>query len=132
MSCGKISDIEIGNIESVKLNKGNSSTLNIEARIPVNNPSSHRIKVQAIELKTFINDRYLGKLTCHDKIIIKPKSNKIYTLNFDVKISNIFTATLLLMNPHQHIKLGLQGTVKAQTCLVTKKIKIDEVRKVSF
>ena len=105
----------------------------MEVKVPVSNPSSHKIKIQEMELKTFINNRYVGKIICDEKIIIYPKSEELYTLNLKIKIANIFNAAILLMNPsNQRIHVGLEGVVKAKTCLITKKIEIDEVRDIRF
>jgi LEA14-like dessication related protein len=132
VSCGNFSKITIGNITDLEVKGIENNALVVTVRIPVENPTLHKITVTDFNSKVFINDQYLGKINMEDKILFPAKSDDVYEVDMNIRLANLFGAALTMMNLRsgQRIKLRLEGELTGRSALMKRKIPINETREV--
>ena len=87
--CANFENIEVGDIENIKFNGFKDNTLELEIDVPILNPNKFGFKIKEINVRTTINNYYLGRLETNDVIIIPAKSNMIHNLKCRLRIANI-------------------------------------------
>jgi LEA14-like dessication related protein len=132
VSCGNFSKITVGNINGIKVKGIEDNALKVEVKIPVENPTMHKITVTEFDSKVFINDKYLGKIIMNDKIVFPSKSDDVYNVDMNVRLANFFGAALTIMNLRsgQRINIRMEGELTARSGLMRRKIPINETREV--
>lgn len=131
-SCGELENIEFGNPEQVKVQGFEDNNLNVSLKIPVNNPSIYPIKITDIDLRVYLDGKYIGKLIVDENIKINSKSSKLYDLPVKVRLSNILGAAFLMMNlkQGQKVEVKFTGTVTGKSLLIKKTIDVDETTQI--
>jgi LEA14-like dessication related protein len=131
-SCDAFSEVEVGEIKDFRLNGFSNNALLVTIILPVTNPSGYPITLVDIDTRIFINDMYLGQLNSEEKLLIPSRSKNNYEMKFNIRVANFFGTALTLMNMKagQQIRVRLEGTLKARSLLITRKIPIDENRTV--
>jgi len=135
ISCGSnFEDIKIGDPESVQVIGFEGNYLKMNVRLPVENPTSHKIRIQEIDLKVFLNGRYIGKLLVDEAIVIKPKRQHTYDLPVKVRLSNILNTAFIMMTlkEGQHVPVKFEGKIVARSMLMSRTIEISEERKIKI
>lgn len=132
VSCSNFSKISVGNIRGLTVKGIEDNALVVTVRIPVENPTMHKITVTDFDSKVFINNQYLGKIMMDDKIIFPSKSNDVYDVDVNIRLANFFGAVLTMMNLRsgQRINIRIEGELTARSALVKRKIPINETREV--
>jgi LEA14-like dessication related protein len=133
-SCGKYSQITIGDVTKVSIKGFEDNALIVSLNLQIDNPTISRIVVKNFDTKLYINNQYLGKLTSQEPIVIQAKSNEVHELVLNVRIANFFGAALNLLNIQsgQKVLFRIEGDLTARSCLMRKKIEINESREVVF
>lgn len=131
-SCGNVEEIEIGDPQGVKINGFEDNHLSISAEIPIKNPSMYSFKIKEMDVKVFLNGTYMGKLIVDDVIKVKRKADMVYDLPVKIRLANLFGAAFVMMNMKegQDVLVKFEGTVKAQSMLVTREFSIEETKKI--
>ena len=131
-SCGRFSEIIVGDISSVTFNGFEENALVVTLTVPVDNPTTRKITITDFDTKLFMNDQYLGIVTSKEPVIIKPRTNEIHNVTLDVHLANFFGMALNLMNLQkgQKVLFRLEGRVSARSLLMKRKIPINESREV--
>ena len=126
--CGNYKDIEVGEPDNVRIKGLRDNVLDLEVRIPVTNPSSVSFKIKEINLKTSVNDHYLGRLVSDQVIVIPANSNEIYNFNLKLRIANIIQGISVFLEilKDDNIKFQMEGYIKFKSLLIKKKINIKE------
>jgi LEA14-like dessication related protein len=134
LSCGNFSEITLGDISGVSVKGFEDNALIIELKLPVENPTMHRITVTDFDTKIFMNNQYLGKLNTKDPIVIKAKSTEVKDLVLEVRFSNFFGAAMNIINIQkgQKVLFKIEGEVLARSLLIRKKIAINESQEIVF
>jgi LEA14-like dessication related protein len=131
-SCGKISQIEVGEINELNIKGFEGNSLVVELKVPVKNPTGHKISIVGINANLSINNNFLGLINSIDPVIIPRKSSSMCDLVIYVRLANPLGAAITVMNLHkgQKINIKLEGDFTAQSGLIKKVIKILEERDV--
>ncbi len=126
--CGNFKDIEVGEPDNIKIKGFRDNVLNLEVRVPVTNPSSVSFKIKEINLKTSVNDHYLGRLISDEVIIIPANSSEIHNFNLKLRIANIIQGISVFLEilRDDNIKFQIEGYIKFKSLLIKKKINIKE------
>lgn len=129
-SCGKISQIEVGDVNDFKIKGFEGNALVVELTVPVKNPSGHKISLISIDARLSINNNFLGLINSIDTVFIPRKSSGIYKLVLSVRLVNPLGAAITIMNLQkgQKIKIKIEGDFTARSGGVRKKIGINEER----
>jgi LEA14-like dessication related protein len=131
-SCGKISQIEVGEVNNFQIKGFEENALLVELTLPVTNPSRHKISVIGIDAKIYINQDYLGHINSIDTIVIPRKSSGNYAVLLRVRMANPLGAALTVMNfrQGQKINLKIEGDITTKASFIRKKLEIMEERNV--
>lgn len=134
VSCGNFENIEIGEPQNIKVRGFEENYLLIDIDLPINNPTVHFINVTELDVRVFLNDRYLGKLIIDERIRLKPKQSNTYKLPVKIRIANILSTAFIMMNlkKGQEAKIKFEGKVKARSLFFFKTIEISETQKVKL
>ena len=126
--CHGFEDVEIGKPEDINITGLKDNVLDLEIKIPVINPGSIGFKIKEADIKTSVNNQYLGRLITDNVIVIPAKSNEIHNLKLKLKIANIIQGVAIILEilNHENIKLQVEGYIKLKSLLVNKKIYIKE------
>ncbi|RPJ73161.1 MAG: hypothetical protein EHM20_12705 [Alphaproteobacteria bacterium] len=132
VSCGNYSKITIGQINGVVIKGFEGNALIVSVRVPVDNPTRHKITISDFDTKIFMNNQYLGKMILSDPLVLKAKSDQVYDLLMEIRLANLFGTALNIMNlkSGQIVLFRLEGTVQSRSLLLRRKIEINESREV--
>lgn len=131
-SCGGFSDIVVGEVQEVNIRGFEDNALLVDVRLPVENPTLHRITILDIDSKVYLGNQYLGRVTSVERIVLKANSKDIYDLSLRIRLANVFgTAfTLMKLKSGQKALIRVEGTITARTMVLKKKIPFEETREV--
>lgn len=134
VSCGNFDDIEIGEPNKVNVVGFEENFLLVDVALPVKNPTIHTIVIQNINVRVFLNDKYIGKLVLDDNIRIKPKSNSVYELPVKVRLANLLGAAFIMMNLKKGSEsdIRFEGEIQARSLFFRKTIEVNENRSMRF
>ncbi|HBH49941.1 MAG TPA: hypothetical protein DDX98_14950 [Bacteroidales bacterium] len=132
VSCSNLEKIEIGDPEEVKIQGFEDNYLKVAVKIPVHNPSLHKIKIQEIDVRVYLDGRYIGKLIVDDSILVNRKETKVYDLPVKIRLANVLTTAFIMMNTKQgdQIEVRFEGKIKAKSMLISKEFPIDQSRQI--
>jgi len=126
--CADFKDIEVGEPDDIKIKGLRDNVVMLEVRIPVTNPSSFNFRIKEINIKTSVNNQYLGRLVSDNIIVIPAKSNEIYNFNLKLKIANIIQGISVMLDilRDNNVTFQVEGYIKIKSLLINKKINIKE------
>lgn len=129
-SCISFSDLEIGEVKSVGVNKVSKSNIEINADIQVKNPNNYKVKIKKIEADVLLNNKKITTLNLNKKVVLRKNSDDVQTFLIQTELSNILSAapSLLLGGG---ITLKIQGYIKGKVFFISKKVPVDVERKIS-
>lgn len=132
-SCGgKVSEIQLGEVHDVKILGFEENSLLLEVSMPIHNPSMHKIKVSEVDLKTYLNGTYIGRMQVDDQIVIKRKKNSNVTLPIKIRLSNVLASAFIMMNMKsgEAVHVKFEGSVLAKSMIFKRRIEVNETRQV--
>jgi len=132
ISCGRFSEITIGDISGVTVKGFRNDVLLIDVNIPVDNPTQHRITISDLDLRLSMNDHYVGKIQLDEKLVIPSNSEMVHGVTLQVQMANFISTGLMMMNMKkgQMVRFRLEGSITARSLLLKKEIPVDELREV--
>lgn len=127
-SCGNFENINIGEPNEFTVKGFEENHLLVNVNVPVENPTIHKIKIKELDIRVFLNGRYIGKLFIDENIVIKGKESRIYELPVKVRLNNLLGAAFIMMNlkKGQRVDVKFEGTVTGKTLIFKKVVEIDE------
>jgi LEA14-like dessication related protein len=130
LSCGKLSEIKVGDVDNIIVKGFENNSLIISADISVSNPTINRITITGFDTRVYLNNQFLGKINSIEHIVIHSKSSERYTILFNVKLSNILGTAFAMMNLKEgnEINIRIEGTITARSLLIKRKIDVSESR----
>jgi LEA14-like dessication related protein len=129
-SCFSYKEIELGDVENVRLNKLSGGGLEIKSDILINNPNNYKITIKKIDADVLVNGQKVGKIELNKKVVLPKKSEQLQTFTINTQLSDLISAapTALFGGP---VTLQLKGYIKGKVFIFSKKFPLDEERKVS-
>jgi LEA14-like dessication related protein len=126
--CADFKDIEVGEPDDITIKGLRDNVLKLEVKIPVTNPSSFSFRIKEINIKTSVNNHYLGRLVSDHIIVIPAKSNEIHNLNLELKIANIIQGISIMLDilRDNNVTFQVEGYIKFKSLLINKKINIKD------
>ena len=127
ISC-EYKEVQIGDIEGVKVVEMTKSKVTLELMIPINNPNNTKFKVTNIDLDINLNGTDLGKVKELKNIKIPANSNETHSFLVEVEFSKILAGGLnilgSLMNKGK-TKVKLKGKIHVKSFMLGKTIDVD-------
>ena len=126
--CRGIDAIEVTSVDHFEFRGIADNIIIFSADIGVSNPSVVNFKVNEINLRTIADGNYLGSLTNYESIKIPAHSDSIYSMLFNLRLSNILSgaSTLYTISRQRKVNIELQGYVKSRSGIFTKKLDVQE------
>lgn len=127
-SCGNFEKIEIGEPGNFNIKGFEDNYLLVNVDVPVSNPTMYRIKIKEIDVRVFLNGRYIGKLFIDEEVVIKGKENRNYELPVKVRLNNLLGTAFIMMSlkKGQSVEVKFEGAVTAKSLLLKKTVEIDD------
>ena len=124
-------EVELREVQNIKMLNLTDSTADLEVTVKIANPNKYNISVKDYDLEAYINKKPVGKVKLNDKVIMKKKSEDLYTiiLNADMTRVNKLLPTMAFTDK---ALIGLKGNLKVRARGINKKIDIDLTEKVSI
>ena len=128
VSCANLENIEVGEIEDVNIGKFGGKTVEFEVILPIENPSSFRFRIVNVDLDVYINEKYMGKISNVDHVLIPSKSTELYTFPLKVEFSDILKGALSVFNMYldRQAEVMIRGKISVRSFPVTRRINVDE------
>jgi LEA14-like dessication related protein len=129
-SCFSYKEVEIKQVESVRVLSMNDSTADVEVALKINNPNKMKIIVKDYNLEAFINKKYVGKVDCNKKLVLNKKSENTYTLLLKADMAQV-KKLLPSLAFNNHALLSIKGDLKVKAKGISKSFKIDRTEKIA-
>lgn len=127
-SCKNYENIEIKKVTDVEFRGFQNNKVKLNIAILVNNPSYLNIHLKELDMKIYVNNRYLGIINNSESLKIKRRSQDNYTLETELRLANIFTGISMVMelknNPS--VELKMEGVMKIRSSAWQKTFDISE------
>lgn len=132
-SC-QMQDLVVGAPDYLRVKELNRKNIVLQIKMPVENPNNFGFTLKAIDMDVFVNNQKIGTVKKTNKVKIKANSSKIYTIDFEIKPSDLLGGAFGLIRDLRKNKVDLEikGYIKAQKFLISKKIKIENKQEVKI
>ena len=127
--CKGLDAIEITNVDHFEFRGIEDNTIYFSTDVTVYNPSNVAFRVRDVNLRALVDGNYLGSLTNDEVIRIPARSDSVYNMNFNLRLTSIFSGASVLfsMSRQKVVDVELQGYVRSRSGLVTKKVEVPEL-----
>jgi LEA14-like dessication related protein len=122
-------DVEVGKISGVNIISTSKEGIEIEVNIPVKNPNSMGFTISKVNIDLALNGVEFGKVSQAKSIRVKPKSDQVYPILFQIKFKESFQGLpklLAAVMMGKKIDMKAEGYIKARKFVFSKKFTIDE------
>jgi hypothetical protein len=128
-SCGNIKNIDIEELQEIKIRTLKGSNAVVEVNILVNNTSSHNIYIKKADVEILRDGYSFGTASLHERAMIKKRTRERITVLFDVRITDkmaiISGRIKAILAGKDRTQLSFSGRIKAGTRTFSKHIPFD-------
>ncbi len=127
-SC-KIQEVEIGNIQKLRIGDIKKDKISLQFKIPIKNPNNFKFKLSKVDLDLSLNNSELGKIRKIRKIVVPANSNDVHDFYIEIEYKKLLSGTVALVGGllTKKARVKLNGYVKVKAfCILSKKIEIHE------
>jgi hypothetical protein len=122
-------NVEIGELQDIKLKTLKGSNAVVEVNLLVNNSSSHNIYVKKADIEILRGGYLFGTASLRQKAVIKKRSKEQLSLLFDVKIIDkmaIMSGRIrAILAGEDRTGLSFSGHIRAGTKVFSKSIPVN-------
>jgi LEA14-like dessication related protein len=129
-SCFSYKELQVKEVESVKILSVNDNTADVEVALRIINPNNSKIIVKSCNLDASINKKEIGKVCFDKKMVIPERSEKTYIvlLKADMnEVKKLMPSMLFASNA----LLNIKGDMKVRMKFISKNITVDRDEKIS-
>lgn len=119
---------EVGNFQMQKLE---GSHIECSFDVNIENPNAIGFKVRKVAADVKMEDQLMGKVKLNDKIKVKRKSDKTYTVPLIIDLENGALITLLKNAGKKEVPVTIQGIAKGSVLGISKKFEFSETKNVN-
>lgn len=116
------------NVRDIHVNGFQDNALHVDFTVDCDNPNGFGFKVKRSLLNIYVDDAQIGTAELDDKIKIKRKSTRSYTVPVAIKISPIGMLGLMKSFKKDKLELRLEGTVRGSVWGFSKSFPVNEKR----
>jgi len=131
----KIKEIEVGEMQGMRIGEIKKDHVSLEFMIPIKNPNNFKFKISKVDLNIALNNSELGKVKKIKKIVVKANSDDTHELYVEIEYKKLLSGTVALIGGFLRKKadIKLNGYVKVKAfCILSKKIEIHENKPVKL
>lgn len=129
-SCFSYKEVEVQEVQSVKVLNMNDNTADIEVTLKISNPNPWKIVVKDYDLQAFVNKKYVGKVNYDTKILLPKKSERSYKLVLTADMHQVKKLMPSIVFSNKAL-LNIKGDLKVKAKGISKKLTIDREEKIS-
>lgn len=127
-SCTKLDEITIGEPQNVTIKSMSLNSIDVLVELPISNPARAKLKVTDMDLKIWIDEKYIGRIKNIESLIIDARSDSLYMVPLKIIVVNFLKSAALYrkyMN-NEHIEVKLEGEIRGKLWGFRKKINVLE------
>ena len=127
-SCSIMQEIQVGDVQEIKINQIRKGQLKLELYFPIENPGKLNIKLTKMDLDLKLNGIELGNISNNEKVLINKMSNEIYMFPVEVELKGLIKTTMALISLAEKsmAKYRLTGNLRVKYFCIKRSIHIDE------
>lgn len=134
ISCG-YKEVELKEIQSVKLEEFSSDGLIVKSKVVIYNPNSFKIKVSNSNIDIFLKNQAIGSAKIDNAVTLAANSTEEHTIIFKSEYKDLNTTALpmligLTAFGNKELDFKFKGTVTGKVFLFTKKVEIEHQEKI--
>lgn len=128
-SCSMMQEVQVGDIQKIKINQIKKGRLDLELYIPIENPGKLNLKLTSMDLDLKLNGIELGKISNNEKVLIKKNSNEIYKFPVEVELKGLIKTTMVLISIAEKniAEYSLKGNLRVRFLFIYKNIQVEEL-----
>ena len=132
--CSAYEELIIGDAKEVRFDYFDNGKLGLEVDIPIINNGNMDFKIKEIELFIKLNSFPAGEVINIEKVIIKKKTEQVYTFPVEVEINDLSNSARILLSIVGQRKLSIEvdGFIKVKYLLIGKKIPVQLDEKIKI
>jgi len=130
--CEGLDAIEVTGVDNFAFQGIEDNIVHFSTDVTISNPSGVAFRVRDINLRAFVDGNYLGSLTNDEVIRIPARSDSVYNMDLNLRLTNIFSSAsvFLGLSRQRQVDVELQGYVMSRSGLITKKVEVEESMRV--
>jgi LEA14-like dessication related protein len=134
LSCSGFGDIQVGEIEDVRLRKLALRSVEFDVKLTIDNPTAFRYRITDVDLDVFINNEFIGNIRNVDNVLIPSRSSELYTFPLRADFSNILKGALSMYSFYldRNAEISISGTITARSFPFSRKIPVNEAADVDL
>jgi len=127
-SCSMMQEVQVGDVQEIKINHIRKGGLDLELYIPIENPGKLNLKLTKMDLDLKLNGIELGNISNNEKVLINKMSNEIYMFPVEVELKGLVKTTMVLISLAEKsmAEYRLSGNLRVKYLCIQKSIYIDE------
>lgn len=129
-SCSVFKYPEVRSYEGIKLLKMDGRNLMFEAKVAATNPNGFSLKVKPSTVFVSVENQEMGSVHLSHKLKLKRKSLDTLAIPFTVELAEGAMLNMLRFVGRDSVEIHLTGNIKGGIGIITKKQKIDLIRRI--
>lgn len=129
-------DIEVVNIEKVKLGKIKSDYITLDAKLKIKNPNNYKIKISKYEMDIVVNKQNFQMLEPNADILVPKKFEGIISVPVTMRSKEVLSfrtiATMYKIFTSKKLNVEAKGSVSIKFLFFSKKIKVNEAKTIDL
>ena len=122
---------DIGEVGNFHLQKLEGSHIECSFDVNIENPNAIGFKVKKVSADVQMEEQLMGKVKLNEKIKVKRKSNKTYTVPLIIDLENGALITLMKNAGKKEVPVTIKGIAKGSVLGISKKIEFSETKQVN-
>jgi LEA14-like dessication related protein len=132
-SCRDLKEITVTDVDSFNINKITTENIEAEIKLKINNPNTMGFSIYPSEFEVIFSGIRLGKAKLNKRVHLDAKSERIYTLKLNSKITDLNPLDALrLFNIDNLGNIEVKGDLRACKFYLKKKFPINYTDKVKI
>lgn len=129
-------DVEVVNIDKVKLGKIKSDYITLDTKIRINNPNNYKIKIAKYDLDIIINKQSFRMTEPNADIVVPKKYSGTISVPVTMKSKDVLSfrtiTTMYKLFTSKKVNVEANGTVSIKFLIFSKKIKVNEKKSIDL
>jgi LEA14-like dessication related protein len=130
-SCAVYEDLEFERMDGFKLDGIKGRDIDMTVGVVVTNPNWYAIKLLPSTVKVFLEGQLIGEVHLNEKVKIRRKQENTLSVPLNATLEEGAMFTMIRYSTKDTISLRMTGDVRAGVLFVSKKMAVDENRKIS-
>ena len=125
--CFDYEEVDFKGVQNVSVLERTDDVVKLQLDVKVDNPNKFNIKVKKSTMNIYINEKFVGKTTLDEKVVIKKKTEDVYGVVLNADPKDLLKAAMGSLGGllKGNVTVRLKGDVKGSVYGISKKVPID-------